>query len=108
MCPADKELVATSANPGPVGVWPCGTESPGGGCARRQQRPTRWGTSFPKSSSIDDDLETTTRQTGSAWQLGPCSEVGSDEDENPVRDGEAAEVAARVSTSAPRRSWNVA
>src|SRR5262245_41451302 len=31
--------------------------------------------------------------TGSAWQLGPCSEVGSDEDKDLVRGGEAAEVA---------------
>src|ERR1700754_1491233 len=29
MCPAGTELVAMSADPGPVGVWPCGAESPG-------------------------------------------------------------------------------
>ena len=55
---------ATKANPGPVGVWPCGTWSPSRGCARRHQQLAR-GTCSPKSSTLVDDLETTTRQTGS-------------------------------------------
>ena len=60
------------ANPGPVGVWPCGTEA-GRGYSQRHQRPTRGGTCVLKSSTFDDSLETTTRQPSCTAARRPSS-----------------------------------